>query len=69
MISHVVGSGWLDGKLKRPEKPKANPADLRYRRIVDAITRWESKERRAKNALKKLQRQKAYYERKAATVQ
>ena len=33
----------------------------RYRRVIEAIARWEAKERRAKNALKKLRKQRAYY--------
>lgn len=68
MIAHVIKSGWLDGKLKRPEKPKA-PVDKiaqRHARVLAGIERWDAKIRRARNALKKLHRQRAYYERKLA---
>lgn len=65
MVSHVVKSGWLEGKLKRPEKTKADPKDVRYQRILQRIASWERKQRRAQTALKKLSRAKAYYEKKA----
>jgi hypothetical protein len=61
MIDHVVGSGWLDGRLKRPEKPSAPPCDkrvLRGQRVDAAIVRWERKAKRAERALRKLRRQR-----------
>lgn len=64
MIEHVVRSGWLDGKLERPERPRQT-ADLRqvtYTRIKARITSWEAKRKRAERALRKLRRQAAYYE-------
>ena len=64
MIEYVIKSGWLDGKLKRPEKKEATPLKQeRYQRILRRQEAWEAKERRARNALKKLKRQRAYYER------
>lgn len=65
MIKHVVGSGWLDGRLRREPKPKpqANPAQVRRARILAGIERWERKARRAENALRKLKRRLAYYDR------
>ncbi len=68
MIEHVVNSGWLDGKLKRQERPKA-PIDLkgaRRGRVIARIEAWEAKRKRAERALKKLNRQRAYYERALA---
>ena len=65
LAEHVVRSGWLEGKLKRETKPKA-PADrkaVRQQRVDASIKRWQSKMKRAQNALKKLQRQQRYYER------
>src|SRR6185295_8961704 len=65
MIAYVVESGWLEGKLKRTAKPKA-PVDVkqvRYRALLAKIAKWESKQRRAVTALKKLKRQRTYYER------
>lgn len=63
MIQHVVSSGWLAGTLRREERPKADIRDVRYARIVARIEAWERKERRAKSALAKLRRTKAYYDR------
>ena len=67
LAEHVVKSGWLDGKLKRPEKAKP-PVDLqaeRAARIAARIVTWERKRKRAETALRKLRRQAKYY---AATV-
>jgi hypothetical protein len=67
MIEHVVNSGWLEGKLKRPEKTKVeiDLQDKRQRQVLAGIARWEAKQRRVKNALKKLYRRQKYYERQA----
>src|SRR5262245_28478364 len=49
LAEHVVRSGWLDGKLKRPVKPKA-PIDrkaVRAARIEARIKAWERKLKRA----------------------
>ena len=62
MITHVVASGWLDGALKRPDKEKPDPREVRQARVLARIVAWDSKLRRAQNALKKLNRQRAYYE-------
>ena|SRR5215831_17548305 len=67
MIAHVVGAGWLAGTLRPKAKPASTAADraaARQARILDRIAAWESKRKRAENALKKLRRQRAYYERK-----
>lgn len=66
MIREVVRRGWLDGKLRVPEKPPAQKPDIRAmkrQRTEQAIERWEAKERRATTALKKLRRRLAYYRR------
>jgi hypothetical protein len=63
MIEYVVRSGWLEGKLKKPEKPKQPLTQIRSTRILERIKKWEAKERRAKEALKKLRRQAKYYKR------
>lgn len=65
MIEHVVNSGWLDGKLKRPDKAKTDVTALRHQRVRDRLTAWEAKLRRAENAIRKLRRQLAYYDRQA----
>jgi len=63
LAEHVVNSGWLDGKLKREPKPKPeiDRVALRAARVEASIKRWESKRKRADNALKKLRRQQRYY--------
>lgn len=70
MIKHVVGSGWLDGRLRREPKPKPqrDPAQERRARTQAAIERWERKAKRAENALRKLRRRQAYYERTTAAA-
>jgi hypothetical protein len=64
MVEHVVKSGWLDGKLKRPEKVKA-PVDRvakNRERVLARIKRWETKRKRAETALRKLRRSARRYE-------
>ncbi len=65
MIEHVVNSGWLEGKLKRSKqtKPKPDIKLVRYQRTLAKFKIWQTKEKRAKTAIKKLSRQLAYYER------
>lgn len=68
MVKHVIEQGWLDGKLKpkeRAAKPKPDRDTVERARIEAAIKRWNSKALRAKNALRKLERRRRYYERKA----
>lgn len=63
MIEHIVNSGWLEGKLRRPEKEAPSFRAIRKQRVDDKITAWERKLRRAETALRKLRKQKAYYQR------
>ena len=69
LIAHVVRSGWLDGKLKRkPSEPKP-PVDPKVEKLtgIEArIKRWQAKQKRAATALRKLERQRKYYERQQA---
>lgn len=67
LIQHVARSGWLDGALKRPEKPTI-PVDrkaLRYAAIQRRLKTWISKRKRADTAIRKLTRQAKRYEREA----
>lgn len=60
IAQYVVAKGWLEGALAPPKKAKTGTAAARIdrlNRISAGIKRWESKERRAANALKKLRRQ------------
>jgi hypothetical protein len=57
MIEQVVRRGWLEGKLKREPKPeptKVERLEKQLKAVDSLIKTWESKERRARNALKKL---------------
>lgn len=63
MIAYVIEQGWLSGSLKKAEKPKTDVQAERHRRILARIAAWEAKAKRAATALKKLNRQRAYYDR------
>lgn len=63
LIRYVVEHGWLEGKLKSKAKPKAKPTlyekhQLRLERIDELIKGWETKQRRAETALRKLRIEK-----------
>lgn len=66
MIGLVLSRGWLEGKLRRPTAPKVSAAEKRAAAVRKRLAAWEAKLRRAETALKKLRRQAAYYERRAA---
>lgn len=65
MRKEVLKRGWLDGKLKREPKPEKviDEKKLRYERTIASIAKWESKLKRAQNALKKLTKRQRIYER------
>jgi hypothetical protein len=63
MIAHVVASGWLDGKLRRAEKPPVDRAAMKRERLAARLKAWESKARRADRAVAKLRRQLARLDR------
>jgi hypothetical protein len=66
MVEYVIANGWLDGKLK--SKAKTATADVkavRHARVLARIKTWQAKRKRADTALKKLERQRRYYERRA----
>jgi hypothetical protein len=62
LIQHVIDSGWLEGKLKREAKAEGDPIADRHARVLSKIATWERKQRRAETALRKLARQRRYYE-------
>lgn len=64
LAEHVVQSGWLDGKLKRPGSPKPlrNLRAERAARVAARLVKWEAKRKRAENEVRKLRRKVRYYE-------
>lgn len=67
MIAQVIKRGWLEPKPEAPLKvvPINNTESKRklaLERIEARIVSWDRKLRRAENALKKLAKQKRYYE-------
>jgi len=72
MIEEVLKRGWLSSEPAPDQKeaPKPTKRDVqskRYDRIKARIEAWEAKERRVKNAIKKLRLQASYYERQLAS--
>lgn len=71
MIREVIRRGYLDGKLRDPERAPAEPGPsvqrVRYDRTLASIERWEAKAKRAEVALRKLRRRAAYYQRVLAS--
>lgn len=65
LIQAVVSRGWLQGKLTREPKPKppTDPRQEKIKRILASLKRWQSKAKRADTAIRKLERQRRYYER------
>jgi len=63
MVEFVLKSGWLDGKLKPKPKTEKPIRERRFQSVLERIEVWERKRKRAETALKKLRRQRAYYER------
>ncbi len=64
LVETVVTKGWLEGKLKRTPKEKPPVQEVRYQRILDRIKAWRTKQKRAANALAKLEKQKKDYEKR-----
>jgi hypothetical protein len=66
IAAFVVASGWLQGKLKPPQKSKPAPDQVRALKIARmdaALARWDTKQRRAVNAIRKLKTQRRRLER------
>lgn len=65
MVQYAIESGWIDGKLKPKTTTKVvDPKQAIYKQTIASIGRWEAKQRRAENALKKLETKRKYYEKK-----
>ena len=67
MVEYVLAQGWLDGRLrKKAPTPKPKTDGDKVARLHARVALWDSKRRRAENALKKLAKSIRYYENKAA---
>lgn len=67
LVSYVVKSGFLDGKLKPTEKTQPTVADLTTKKLASVQKRlktWESKRKRAETALRKLRAEETKLKRK-----
>lgn len=62
LIEYVVAHGFLEGKLRSKAKPKPEKKIEKHAALLTKIQRWESKLKRAQNALKKLNRTLVRYE-------
>lgn len=65
---HVLEAGWIQGRLRPPEPAKLTAAERQAKRLretIAAIARWESKQRRAERALRKLRARRRRLERQA----
>ena len=62
MVRHVIDSGWLDGRFKKPEQPKPDRRAIKLQRAMARLSSWERKAKRANTAIKKLRKQIKYYE-------
>jgi len=71
MARYVAACGWLDGKLKPPVRGPVLPAEKRASKreaLVTRLNRWRSKESRAKNAIRKIERQLKALDRKESQI-
>jgi hypothetical protein len=67
IVAFIIDQGWLDGRLKpKPKKAPKPVTEVRYAAVLTKLAKWNTKLKRAQTAIRKLQRQKRYYERKAA---
>ena len=63
MAEYVIAQGWLAGTLRPAVKPKANVRAVRYARVCERLSKWESRAKRANTAIRKLRQTKLRYER------
>ena len=68
LLTEYAVKHFLDGQLKRPEKVPVDKKIARAIRRAALIERWEAKLRRADNALRKLRRQQAAFNRQQGVV-
>jgi hypothetical protein len=68
LTEHVLSQGWLDGKLRRPDKPAPRQQRLdlraqRHKRVMAALARAEHRLKLAERAVARLTKRRRYYER------
>lgn len=66
LVGYAIEKGFHLGKLARPKKEKPPVVVQKLSKVDAAIKKWKTKEKRAATALKKLERQKRYYEKRQA---
>lgn len=74
LIKEVIRRGWLEGKLRSPEKvvvpvPIDEVRSKRKARLQERLKKWESRKKRAETAIRKLRKSIRYYERLEAHVE
>lgn len=66
MIKEVVRRGWLEGRLRSPERAPSAPVDVRavrYGRLLEREVAWRRRAKRAATALRKIRVARRRYER------
>lgn len=59
-VDYII-TNFLDGQLKRPERAEPDVKAVRAARVAARIKTWQTKQKRAETALRKLRRQARYY--------
>ena len=71
LTRYAIERGFHEGKLlpkPRKKKPQEHPIVAKRKKLEDQIKRWESKQKRAKTALKKLKPRLAYYQKQEREI-
>jgi hypothetical protein len=69
MTAYVIAAGWLGGSLKSKAKeqpPREARLASKREQLVERLARWQTKQKRAGTAIRKLQRQLKAHDRNAA---
>ena len=67
VAQYVMEKGWLNGCLKSAPKPFSKPTpNSKLDSLAALMKKWETKKKRADNAIKKLNRRISYYRKKVS---
>lgn len=66
LTDYALANGFLEGRLNRPKRQasKPDPVVSRYQRILARQSKWQTKLKRAENALAKVRKERRDYERR-----